>query len=166
MITCFIRYQIDPAKKADFITYAQNWGQAIPRSGADLIGYDPWRAHEEALETDKEPPYVTLLEIGRQIQVAGTTGTIDKETMKAALGWINADRLDGLSDLAVRSGGTSFVLTRDQNILVRDLPAANVAAFQQGVAALGLDAGGVERALDDVVSCPGVATCSIGITWL
>ncbi|MDF1749399.1 MAG: NIPSNAP family protein [Alphaproteobacteria bacterium] len=39
MITCFIRYHIDPTKKAQFIQYAQNWGQAIPRCGADLIGY-------------------------------------------------------------------------------------------------------------------------------
>jgi len=39
MITCFIRYQIDPTKKAQFEEYARNWGQAIPRCGADLIGY-------------------------------------------------------------------------------------------------------------------------------
>ena len=39
MITCFIRYEIDPFKKSAFETYARNWGQAIPRCGADLIGY-------------------------------------------------------------------------------------------------------------------------------
>lgn len=39
MITCFIRYHIDPAKKDQFIQYARNWGEAIPRCGADLIGY-------------------------------------------------------------------------------------------------------------------------------
>ncbi len=39
MLTCVIRYQIDPTKKAQFQTYAQNWGQAIPRCGAELIGY-------------------------------------------------------------------------------------------------------------------------------
>ena len=39
MITCFIQYQIDPAKKAQFEQYARNWGEAIPRNGADLIGY-------------------------------------------------------------------------------------------------------------------------------
>jgi hypothetical protein len=39
MITCFIRYEIDPFKKEAFATYAANWGQAIPRCGADLIGY-------------------------------------------------------------------------------------------------------------------------------
>ena len=39
MITCFIRYEIDPFKKAAFEQYARNWGQAIPRCGADLVGY-------------------------------------------------------------------------------------------------------------------------------
>ena len=39
MITCFIRYHIDPAKKEQFVQYAKNWGEAIPRCGADLIGY-------------------------------------------------------------------------------------------------------------------------------
>lgn len=39
MLTCIIRYQIDPAKRGAFETYARNWGQAIPRAGADLVGY-------------------------------------------------------------------------------------------------------------------------------
>jgi hypothetical protein len=39
MITCFIRYEIDPFKVEAFTEYARNWGQAIPRCGADLIGY-------------------------------------------------------------------------------------------------------------------------------
>ncbi|RLJ99869.1 NIPSNAP family protein [Ruegeria conchae] len=39
MLTCIIQYQIDPTKKEQFQTYARNWGQAIPRCGADLIGY-------------------------------------------------------------------------------------------------------------------------------
>ena len=39
MLTCIIRYHIDPTKKLQFEQYAQNWGQAIPRCGADLVGY-------------------------------------------------------------------------------------------------------------------------------
>ncbi|MEP4031931.1 NIPSNAP family protein [Roseibium polysiphoniae] len=39
MITCFIRYHIDPTKRKAFETYARNWGVAIPRCGAELIGY-------------------------------------------------------------------------------------------------------------------------------
>ena len=39
MLTCIIKYDIDPTKHDDFRQYARNWGQAIPRCGADLIGY-------------------------------------------------------------------------------------------------------------------------------
>ena len=39
MITCFIRYEIDPFKVTAFEEYARNWGQAIPRCGANLVGY-------------------------------------------------------------------------------------------------------------------------------
>ncbi len=39
MLTCIIKYHINPTKKSQFETYARNWGQAIPRNGADLIGY-------------------------------------------------------------------------------------------------------------------------------
>ena len=39
MITCFIRYEIDPFRVDAFEAYARNWGQAIPRCGADLVGY-------------------------------------------------------------------------------------------------------------------------------
>ena len=49
MITCFIRYEIDPAKVDAFDTYARNWGQAIPRCGADLIGY--FAPHEGSATT-------------------------------------------------------------------------------------------------------------------
>ena len=49
MITCFIRYEIDPNKVDAFEHYARNWGQAIPRSGADLIGY--YAPHEGSATT-------------------------------------------------------------------------------------------------------------------
>jgi len=39
MITCIIRYQIDPFQRAEFEQYAQNWGRIIPRCGGSLIGY-------------------------------------------------------------------------------------------------------------------------------
>jgi hypothetical protein len=33
MITCIIRYQIDPFQRDEFKTCAENWGRIIPRSG-------------------------------------------------------------------------------------------------------------------------------------
>ena len=49
MITCFIRYEIDPFKTEAFAEYARNWGEAIPRCGADLIGY--FAPHEGSATT-------------------------------------------------------------------------------------------------------------------
>lgn len=49
MITCFIRYEIDPFKVEAFEDYARNWGQLIPACGADLIGY--YAPHEGSATT-------------------------------------------------------------------------------------------------------------------
>lgn len=49
MITCFIRYEIDPFKRDKFEDYARTWGQAIPAAGADLIGY--YAPYEGSLTT-------------------------------------------------------------------------------------------------------------------
>ena len=43
-ITVFIRYQLDPFKRADFEAYARNWLEIIPACGGDLLGY--WMPHE------------------------------------------------------------------------------------------------------------------------
>jgi NIPSNAP len=43
-VTVFIRYQIDPFKRAMFEQYAKRWLSIIPRCGGDLKGY--WMPHE------------------------------------------------------------------------------------------------------------------------
>jgi hypothetical protein len=43
-VTVFIRYQIDPFKRAMFEQYARRWLAIIPRCGGDLLGY--WMPHE------------------------------------------------------------------------------------------------------------------------
>ncbi len=49
MITCFIRYEIDPFNLPSFERYARTWGEAIPRCGAELIGY--FAPHEGSATT-------------------------------------------------------------------------------------------------------------------
>jgi hypothetical protein len=39
MITCFIRYEIDPFQLEAFRDYARAWGRIIPRCGGRLVGY-------------------------------------------------------------------------------------------------------------------------------
>jgi hypothetical protein len=43
-VTVFIRYQLDPFKRAMFEEYARRWLAIIPRCGGDLQGY--WMPHE------------------------------------------------------------------------------------------------------------------------
>ena len=43
-VTVFIRYQLDPFKRAMFEQYSKRWLSIIPRCGGDLIGY--WMPHE------------------------------------------------------------------------------------------------------------------------
>jgi hypothetical protein len=43
-VTVFIRYRLDPFKRAMFEQYARNWLGIIPRCGGDLLGY--WMPHE------------------------------------------------------------------------------------------------------------------------
>ena len=38
-VTVFIRYQLDPFKRAEFEDYARKWLSIIPACGGDLIGY-------------------------------------------------------------------------------------------------------------------------------
>ena len=38
-ITCFIRYQIDPAQREAFREYSRRWLSIIPRCGGELLGY-------------------------------------------------------------------------------------------------------------------------------
>jgi hypothetical protein len=38
-VTVFIRYQLDPFKRAQFEQYAKRWLTIIPKCGGDLIGY-------------------------------------------------------------------------------------------------------------------------------
>lgn len=49
MITCFIRYEIDPYRAEAFEAYARNWNEAIPRCGAELFGY--FAPHEGSATT-------------------------------------------------------------------------------------------------------------------
>lgn len=39
MITCFIRYEIDPFQRDAFNEYARNWAPIIPACGGHLVGY-------------------------------------------------------------------------------------------------------------------------------
>lgn len=39
VVTCFIRYELDPFQRDAFHKYADRWASIIPRCGGDLVGY-------------------------------------------------------------------------------------------------------------------------------
>jgi len=39
IVSCLIRYEIDPFQRAAFEQYAKAWRRIIPRCGGDLVGY-------------------------------------------------------------------------------------------------------------------------------
>ena len=43
-VTVFIRYQLDPFKRAGFEEYARRWIAIIAKCGGNLVGY--WMPHE------------------------------------------------------------------------------------------------------------------------
>ncbi len=43
-VTVFIRYQLDPFRRAAFEAYAKRWLEIIPKCGGELVGY--WMPHE------------------------------------------------------------------------------------------------------------------------
>ena len=49
VITCVIKYEIDPYKVEAFDEYARRWGQVIPQCGPELIGY--FSPHEGSATT-------------------------------------------------------------------------------------------------------------------
>ena len=94
MITCFIRYELDPYKISAFEDYARNWGQAIPRCGADLIGY--FAPHEGSATTayaDYNIDNLAASEAYRARLAADPAGTANFEFSRRAKSILKEDRI-------------------------------------------------------------------------
>jgi sulfite reductase (NADPH) hemoprotein beta-component len=77
------------------------------------------------------------------------------------LGQASPDQLRGLAALLRRHGLDEIRTVQDQNLVIRNVPAASVDALVAELAPLGL---GVPQPGDNVVACPGTTTCRLGIT--
>jgi ferredoxin-nitrite reductase len=79
------------------------------------------------------------------------------------LGRLNAAQLHGLADLAERYGSGTLRLTPWQNLLIPDLPDAQVARLQADLATLGLTAAATDPA-SAIVACAGASGCAAAAT--
>ena len=77
------------------------------------------------------------------------------------LGQVDPQQLVALAALLRRHGLAEIRTVQDQNLVIRNVPAADVDALVAGIEAIGF---GLPRPGDDVVACPGTSTCRLGIT--
>jgi sulfite reductase beta subunit-like hemoprotein len=83
--------------------------------------------------------------------------------VKLPSGAITTAQFYQLADLAFTYGDGTLRTSANQNVLLPNVPLANLKPLHEGLAAAGLDAAGVHD-IADVVSCPGAETCNLGIT--
>ncbi|MCB9496393.1 MAG: sulfurtransferase TusA family protein [Fibrobacteria bacterium] len=83
--------------------------------------------------------------------------------VRVELGDIHADVSDKLADLVDRLGARELRTTPDQNLVITNVPRANLAALYTGLAELGLASTGFSR-LSNVLACPGRSTCNLSMT--
>jgi sulfite reductase (NADPH) hemoprotein beta-component len=81
--------------------------------------------------------------------------------VSASLGQLTATQLAGLASLLGEFGLDDARTTQDQNLIVLNVPAAQISALTARLAELGLK---TPQAGDNVVACPGASTCRLGIT--
>ena len=84
-------------------------------------------------------------------------------TVTVPLGELAADALDALAAASEADGDGVLRPTREQNVVVRDVPVARVGALRDALGAHGLVVG-AEHPARDVRSCVGAPVCALAIT--
>lgn len=84
-------------------------------------------------------------------------------TVDIPLGDTNGSELELLCDLADRHGDSALNLSRDQNVILRNVPVAAVTAVREALSPRGLFLAG-EAHTASVRACTGSAVCALGIT--
>lgn len=83
-------------------------------------------------------------------------------TIDVPLGDTCGSELELLADLADRYAGGAMVLSRDQDVVLRDVDVADLPAIRATLAARGLNLLGEGRA--HIRACTGATVCAVGIT--
>ena len=105
-------------------------------------GFDAWLATN--IETQKDPAYAIA-------------------TVKVSQGNLISSQMRALADISDHFADGLLRLTMNQNLIVANIPAANVARVHAALQAIGLaDAGA--REIDDVTNCPGAYSCNLALT--
>ena len=111
-----------------------------------------WRQPEETM-VERTPLGVVRQHDGRFAVVANPP-----------LGNLSAEQLDELVIIAESAGVSHLRATRDQNLVVPDVPADRLDAVVARLKSINIEVPASAAESADVVSCPGTTTCRIGIT--
>jgi sulfite reductase beta subunit-like hemoprotein len=84
-------------------------------------------------------------------------------TIDVPLGDTNRSEMVLFADLADRYGDGSLMVSRDQDLVLRNVPVGDVDAIRQAIAARGLHLAG-ESQVVGLRACAGAEVCAIGIT--
>ena len=80
------------------------------------------------------------------------------------LGLLSSEQFEALAAIGRDAGIQQMRVTRDQNIVLPDVPADQVDAVVQRLREINIEVPASAAESADVVSCPGTTTCRIGIT--
>jgi sulfite reductase (NADPH) hemoprotein beta-component len=80
------------------------------------------------------------------------------------LGLLSADQLDELAAIARTAGADHVRTTRDQNLVMPDVPGDRLELVVGRLRAINIEVPASAADSADVVACPGTASCRIGIT--
>lgn len=80
------------------------------------------------------------------------------------LGLLSSEQLEGLAAIGRDVGIRQLRVTRDQNVVLPDVPGDRLDEVAQRLRAINIDVPASASESADVVSCPGTTTCRIGIT--
>lgn len=140
---------------------------------------DAWRtAFDVALDrAHPTPPTVELLDdadrvaILSQLPPGGWSEGVRPQrtpgralvTVAVPLGDTNGSELELLADLAERHSDSAMVLSRDQNVVLRDVAIDEIPTIRGALAARGLGLLGDDDVVD-IRACTGATVCAVGIT--
>ncbi|GIK25666.1 MAG: ferredoxin--nitrite reductase [Betaproteobacteria bacterium] len=148
-----IKFLVDRFGEAGFV---ERFDEEFARTKAALAGKPSPRAEWRAASRGPVPgpgaPRVFFAQKQAGLHVVPVSAT---------LGQLKSAQLAGLAALLGEFGLDDVRTTQDQNLIVLNVPAAQISALTARLAELGLK---TPQAGDNVVACPGASTCRLGIT--
>ncbi|HEX4883457.1 MAG TPA: nitrite/sulfite reductase [Casimicrobiaceae bacterium] len=133
------------------------WREAFERARAAHAARAPFAGEWLAPDADAQPPGPGA----PRAPFAQRQKGLFAVPVAVPLGHAAPEQLTGLAVLMRRYGLDEIRTTQDQNLVLRNVPAAMVDVVVAGLEAVGL---GLPKPGDDVVACPGTSTCRLGIT--